>query len=232
MNSTRNYEKFNFLQGNREVDENHVNTLINSISQKNLLQHNPILVSDEMTVIDGQHRLLAARKLKTPIYYEIVDSDNLETVLLLNNNSKKWSIADYVNSYISMGNESYKELRDFKEKNGLSYSIAAYVLNQSIRGRELKEGKFYVKDIVVATEVMHWINALSQYVDESYTPKHRSFIYAVTNLVKNPEITLEALIRKIKIGGAVIHRKNDTKSYMSQFEDIYNYMAKKRTTLY
>lgn len=66
---TSSYTRFNSMRGNRKVSERHVRSLVNSISNRNLLAANPILVDEAMNVIDGQHRLEAARKLNTPIYY-------------------------------------------------------------------------------------------------------------------------------------------------------------------
>ena len=68
---TTDYSQFKFLPGNRKIAGN---ILIESILEKNKLATHPIVVSKDMFVIDGQHRLDAASSLGIPIYY-IIDED-------------------------------------------------------------------------------------------------------------------------------------------------------------
>ena len=59
---------FKRVEGNRPINERYVTELKKEIERKNLLHVNPILVSDDYTVIDGQHRLAIAQDLGVPIY--------------------------------------------------------------------------------------------------------------------------------------------------------------------
>jgi len=67
----KNLSRFRFSAENRPINERHLTRLVSAIKEKNLLQDFPILVSYDMVIIDGQHRLLAAQKLGLPIFYRI-----------------------------------------------------------------------------------------------------------------------------------------------------------------
>ena len=67
---TTDYEQFGKLKGNRNINEAQVIGIRNSI-EKIGYQPVPILVNERLEVIDGQHRLEAARTLGIPIYFII-----------------------------------------------------------------------------------------------------------------------------------------------------------------
>ena len=58
---TTDYGQFKNIEGNRGINLKHVNTLVTSITEKDL--QIPIIVDQNMRVVDGQHRLEAYKKL-------------------------------------------------------------------------------------------------------------------------------------------------------------------------
>ena len=68
---TSNYDKFTNFLGNRSVtsvkSRHHIEKLMESMKKSYLPQ--PIIVDENFSVLDGQHRLEAAKKLKLPIYF-------------------------------------------------------------------------------------------------------------------------------------------------------------------
>lgn len=69
IESTTNYNMFKFSDRNRKPSQQHVEDLAVQIKKNNCLDVNPILIDENNYVISGQHRLLAAQKLRVPIYY-------------------------------------------------------------------------------------------------------------------------------------------------------------------
>lgn len=106
---TTNYDQFIFLEENREVTGN---TVLNSINKKNLLIDNPILVSPNMEVLDGQNRLEAAKMKGFPIYYRIAQATTREDISLLQN-QKPWAIKDH--AYFYKHKQDYQFIIDLVE---------------------------------------------------------------------------------------------------------------------
>ena len=84
--STDDLEMFNQINGNRPPNVQHINRLCDSIKLNGVLQ-NPIIVNEFMDIIDGQHRLLAAKKAKSSIFFIIVDGYNIRRRLLVSTRS-------------------------------------------------------------------------------------------------------------------------------------------------
>ncbi len=237
MKKTTNYKMFSCLKGNRSIDKGQVKKLIQSISTNNLLEYNPIMVTKRGLVIDGQHRLEAARSLNLPVFYNEV-SGNLTEVILLNSNAKNWSIDDFVNSHIELGNDEYVALKQFKEKWGVAYTTAASLLMAKKVGSDLdkisdplKEGSFKVLSLKRANEVMEWTSSFSDYADKVIM-KNRSFIKAVETLLDTDEITLSGLNRKLEIANRKLVRSSTRMDYLRQIEEIVNFKSRTKVRLY
>ena len=84
IQKTKDYEMFKFRDDNRPLSQPHLKALIDSIKSKNLLEMRPIQVNAQFEVIDGQHRIAAAKALGVDIYYQVEESLNPEDIIRLN----------------------------------------------------------------------------------------------------------------------------------------------------
>lgn len=102
---TTNYGAFNFLKGNRDINEAKVSKIKEAIKAGiDVLRYAPIIVNEQMEIIDGQHRYAVSRELKTNVYYVIHSSADLSIVPSINSNSTRWRTADFLNSYLDLKN--------------------------------------------------------------------------------------------------------------------------------
>src|SRR5215469_9874714 len=115
MNKTTDYEIFKKHPANRALNEKNLVEIMESLKKKNLLKFKPIIVDSNMYVLEGQHRLEAAKRLNLEVYYvQCNDTDPNDVVLF--NCMKKWETTDYLNYYASTGNENYIKLQDLLDK--------------------------------------------------------------------------------------------------------------------
>lgn len=146
---TRNYDKFSYILGNRDILTRHVANLAQSILNKNMLAQNPIIVNEDYKIIDGQHRLEVARNNDLDIYYIVVPGANLKEIITLNSYSKIWNSKDYINSYAKQGNKNFIWLNYFMEKYAISISTALLLLfsheGEAVR-TSIKRGKLTITE--------------------------------------------------------------------------------------
>lgn len=144
--STIEYNKFSFFEENREIDESWVNELVERIKNRNLLVENPIIVDSKYRVIEGQHRLKAAEKLNTPIYFIVSDKVKSSDISLLNDNRRNWKYDDYLNHYAALGKQEYIKVRSFIDEFGWITPYTAIVLSSSNARKDagdlFKKGEF------------------------------------------------------------------------------------------
>src|SRR5689334_1668429 len=104
---TTDHSKFSLLRYNRKIDPTNVYNKKKAILRKNQLPTNPIKVTKNFEVIDGQHRLEAAKELELPIYYMIVDDFEPEDLVEMHTIQSGWKIEDYLQNQVALGNENY-----------------------------------------------------------------------------------------------------------------------------
>ena len=180
---TTDYGMFKRVEGNRPINERYVTELKKEIERKNLLHVNPILVSDDYTVIDGQHRLAIAQDLGVPIYYIKVEQLGLDEIRTLNKRKKIWSLLDCAYSYAEQGLEPYQRFLVIKDKYGFSDTAVMYLLMGRSGSREAcREGRFEVteEEVKLAEERIKMVLDFSKYLPRHYGT--RSFIAAMVRL--------------------------------------------------
>lgn len=234
VNKTTDYKKFKKIRGNRAFSKSHLKNLIASIAENNLLEYTPIIVNKQWEVIDGQHRLEAAKKLGIPVYYiQVSSGGDLNDVILINANLKSWSLVDYMESQILLGNPDYKTVKQFVDKYQLPMGLSINLLggqkahsgshgkkSSSPSLRLFKEGLFKVTNLGGAQFLAEQAQKLKPYTEVGVW-KDRSFVdaLAIVYTKVKPSVFLAAVARN----GYSIPRKALLRDYLILFEDIFNF---------
>ena len=236
MQKTTNYDMFKFRDDNRsEISQSHVKKLAMSIKMQNLLELKPILVNEDMEVMDGQHRLLAAKQLGVEVYYSVEKKLNASNMVLMNL-AKPWGIGDYLNYYCKNGNKEYIKLDEFTKSNGVSLKVA---LNLTIgTGREahtdFKMGRFQFLCEELSAEI-ECCKAIIQYIKKMngfslYTDSSR-FWKALIKLVKHPNFRMNRWSSNLEKMISRVGPRATTEDYMRMLMEIYNWKNSDRVYL-
>lgn len=172
--TTRDYSIFKRLVGNRDIPESRISKIVDSI-QKIGWVHNPIIVNENMEVIDGQGRLTALQRLKMPVEYVIAPGAGNKECIYMNMNMVNWKLPDFIKSYAEQGNENYQRLLSLMEKyaNGNLdiISTAVYRVSKS-KHRDIKEGILQLTEDQYRAAVprLEYIKPLLEVLDEKKIP--------------------------------------------------------------
>lgn len=234
IKKTFDYDLFKKHHSNREISSVNLKRITASIKAQNMLQFRPILVDSEMRVIDGQHRLEAAKDLGVEVYYQIDDSDEPEKIILLNANQKKWGIEDYCNYHISQGNENYEKLRRFCKEKGVNVATAIRSFGRKCGGDtalEFKSGKFkffdaeevkFIESMLMKKKVV--MEAMLKYILKyDHCIKSVKMESALFALLKNPDFNHLTFISKLAYKADAIRPCADKMGYYNMLRDIYNW---------
>lgn len=221
---TKEYGRFTFLDGNRDVSQMHLKRLKESMQEKYLIC--PIIINDKFQIIDGQHRFLAAQDLKLPIFYIVVRSYGLEEVQRFNSNQKNFSADDFLSGYCDLGNQEYLILREFKNTYGLDVNLCIILLSGTATGDNtirFKNGEFKIKNLKQANEVAAKLMDLKPYYS-GY--KRRSFAVAFTKMAKTKGYDHAQLLLKLKYQSTKLVDCTNTEQYLRLLEEIYNFKSR------
>jgi hypothetical protein len=224
---TTDYKKFILINGNRIIDKQKVKRLMETMTE--YMAMSPIQVNEKMQIIDGQHRFTALCNLGKPIYYYVVKGATIKDVQALNTHTDVWDHKDYVNSYVSTGNNNYAIYKQFKEKYGLGTTTNLFLLTGSGNIKEQQDkfsrGQFVVSNILEAEDIASKIVKMSQYVPFY---KDRSFCYAMMRAIKNPSFLFDIFFNeKMTYQSRKLVKCANVVQYLALIQEIYNYRAKK-----
>ncbi|MCC4518346.1 ParB N-terminal domain-containing protein [Limosilactobacillus reuteri] len=158
---TYDYKQFSFNKVNRNVSEQHVNEIVNSIRADNTKM--PIIqVNPKLEIIDGQHRFKALMKLGLPIYYYIDRQSNDEQIITINSKQTRWHLPEFIHARAEQNLPGYKELEELvkKYKGMLAPSGIVAIFSGSTdwsgggMSKTVQQGKFQFGDKKKATNFL------------------------------------------------------------------------------
>lgn len=222
IQETTEYKRFKEIASNRDIDKTHVNKLVNAIRVKNLLSVNPIIVNEKMEILDGQHRLAAARQLKLPIFYVVGSDIAHDDIARLNTNKKNWKLMDYINYYTVKGIKEFKELSRFVNEYPqfpINFLIALLSSDGSRQRQQLLKGILDISNKDQAKIIIGYISDFYQFFDHAHSSR---FLEAILFLCNTGLYNHDRMINKINHNpGALIPCANK-KQYIRLLQEIYN----------
>mgnify|MGYP006328246503 FL=1 len=228
---TREYQRFNKLEGNRPISESHVRKLMNSMRQKDLFV--PIQCNEQMEVVDGQHRLEARQRLGLVIPYFVVKGEfGLVEVQKINAQQKKWNTEDYLQSNLQQGNREYEVYKWFRNKYGFAHTESLQMLCKDFIGRELGQafnlGLFRVKDLEGAKAKAEMLISIEHLYNGI---RRRGFVQAMFFLWKKKNFDFKTFARKLEMQPTALKDCAKATQYVELIEEIYNYKSANKVSL-
>lgn len=227
------------LNFNRNLDNNNLKNLKTSMEKRNLLPYNPIIVDSNYNVIDGQHRLQICKELQLPVYYVIAEDYKDHDVILLNINSKKWALNDYIGYHSDHGQDSYNWLEQTAEK----YEWTVQQLINCIGNDfgNIRQGTFKIdEDQRITTEnVIKRVDTfLRTFKEKTITPKNqllwitsRACLSSLYAIMQVPKLKPEEFAAKCVSLDTKLDKRPNKKQYLKMFLDIWNFKRSNRINL-
>jgi len=255
VQTTNDYARFKYLDGNRELKESNTKSIFNQIAQHG--QRIPIVVNERNEIIDGQHRLEACKRLSIPVKFIVDVGATIDHVISANIVGQKWSLMDYVNRYRIQGNENYERLYEFIiecKKHDISTSAAMHIVSngKSYKGYYMYEdGKirqhggsfkmkklYYVGDDVKlgffrmnkTQEPMTRLESIVQFKHFAFYKK-TFFINAILQVMRIDDFDLKRLKQAADTYPNRFVNEPDVDGFVKMFESVYNYRAKVKLPL-
>lgn len=231
MQKTKDYEQFKLLDLNRNLNRKHINELKDSISKNGYLVSNPIIVNENMEIIDGQHRFVALKEQGMEVPYEIITDKDYSTIIDLNTTQRKWNIEDYINYYCEKDkNPHFLRLRRVcKELNLSVTTILTMVFGCMPDGNYYKNMKkgiftFTIDDELKVSRIAENFLVIAKSL--RLKPSCR-FCSALVGLSALTGFRWKIMIDKATKFSTLAYSCRTEGEYKAMLRDIYNYNQKK-----
>lgn len=222
---TTDYQLFRYITNNRDRNRGHIENIKKAFeTHGNLTKVQPILVNDKLEVIDGQHRLDAARELGVEVYYTVVPGLTVDDARQMNILHKTWDTDDYAQSYADGGDANYQRYLDLREEFGFAHSITLiYIVGDERKGAlsGFRKGELAITpdQKEAARERLKHLEAAGEYMDMSH---QREFAVALLKSMNIEGYDKARMLQKMALA-AQPPRYASVLDYQRALEDIYNY---------
>lgn len=229
---TTNYGQFTNISTNRDISQVSVSDITKSMNRSGWIGA-PIVVNENMEIIDGQNRHVSAAKTHTPLRYTICPGYGIDECIILNVNGTKWNTSDYTKSYAKRGVPEYVWLTKLhaKYKNmnldnltAIAYNKGKSATNSSSIRRIVREGKLSLTKAEM-DEVEAIVDMLStKYASYCKSIGGKQFVLYNTILFAyhQPDIDGDKLAKIFEEHWHEIAPAFSTEEYLGQIDKFYN----------
>lgn len=233
MQKTEDLTIFKEHPSNRKIDPINLKNIIKSLQSKNMLELRPITVNKKMQVIDGQHRLEAAKALGIPMFYVVDKESELEDIVRLNNSQKSWILEDYVNYHASDGVKFFVDIVNLAKK--LDITINHLVRYLGISGgsswKKMKDGSYEFdleKTGKELQEKLAFIDGILKFIEEKTIGnkkylKSMAITKGLLTLMNSSMFNADIFFKKVELCITRIHICRTVEEYYQMFKGVYNF---------
>jgi len=231
IRETKDYDKFTFMFANRHIRKQHLFDLKESIKERNMLKFKPIIVSEDMEILDGQHRFTAARELKVPLYYMVAEAEDYD-LILANVNQRPLTTVDFTNIFLKRGNQNYAKFADFMKTYKIRIAQALAIIGKSsimVETKRYKKGKFVWDEaneeaaFKMAERYVEYRALLRQReVKPARLAEQSRAVVALRVLCNHPLFNWDLFIDKLSQHWFLLRLHDSWQAYVDAFLAIYN----------
>jgi hypothetical protein len=235
IQSTSDYGLFKPHGEQQPMQPAHVKRIITSMKRNGFITAKPIHAYRDgkfLRIIDGHHRLRAAQTLGIPVYYVVGEKSEMHLIADENYAVRKWSGESFIHMYASRGKQDYITLVSYV-KRGIPIVFATSLLagesaQSGNQNESIRAGTFRVKTTEYADQVLHIMDALGSINPEA---RSRTFIAAISALLRLPEFSPSVLISKIEQNPRMLVKCANREQMLDLLEEIYNFRAREKSNL-
>lgn len=226
--STKDYSRFVHSKENRPVVKNcrHIKDLMAKMREVGFLVSEPISVwkrpDRKLEVLNGQHRLEAAKKLGIEVWYVVEEERYSPAELPV----RRWQNVGFVKHYVRKGKEAYRRLQAFYRRHKIPVGYAGDLLTRALSvgttSATIRDGSFQITEDgeryanrVVST----WRRAYENYP----CLKNKAFLGALMMVFRLDNFEPVRLIKKIETCAERIQPFSTRERFLEMIDDIYNY---------
>lgn len=240
---TNDYDRFSFIDGNRETTNPKKERIKKDIAAgTDILDESPLLTierKNRLEIIDGQNRFEIAKELERPVHYIIYKKGEMTIyqIAKINSNFEKWTNEQFLNCYRKTDNQNYKKIYSFYNKYGISISLCLVLLTYGgiKRGsskddlhQKFKEGLFEVKTFKEACMVAEICKSFEEFKCWNQKP----FVTAICKVLEAGIAEMDKLISKFQSDPKRLQPRSNPKEYLADLQLIYNIGNSKQRIIY
>ena len=238
IRKTKNYDQFIFMDDNRKINPTKVERLKKSMTKNGFIPV-PIVVNNRNEVIDGQHRLEAAKSLNLALHYFSAGGMGIEETRVLNQNGTPWKNKEHLHTYMvreekeypdSYWDQPYHQFFHIQKTYKLHFQIILTLIgvHDFTVGSELfKEGRLKINNFSKLEKDAKYLHSMKDYHEWW---RNRPFMAAMCVVMSQRIFNRDRWIRKVSLNRTKLYRCTNKTDYIGRIEWVYNWNDRNKVT--
>jgi hypothetical protein len=226
LETTKDYSLFEANPEQRPIMAGHARKISESMKLVGFIPSKPIQCyrkGKKLIVVDGHHRLEAAKLAGCEVYYVTESADSQNTMASENNLVKRWGGIDFVRLYASRGNHYYMSLLQYREL-GIPINMAASMMinNSAASGNAnnaIMSGTFKAKSL---EQIELVADLIRDYGSASSVLTSRPFIAAISKCILCDQFSIKTFRTRLTENLPMLVKTANEDQMLSLIETIYN----------
>lgn len=227
LQSTSDYSRFELCDFNRSVTKKRF--LAQSMKDHGFIPAYPIHTikgeGNRLLIKGGHHRFEVAQELGLPVYFVV--SDDTATVHELEKATTRWSLSDFLQSFVKCGREDYAKVAAYHERTGIPLHhcvsmFAGQAAGSHNHGDSFKYGSFEIKDETHANAVG---DIVLHCIDHGVKASRSVFVQSVSRCLFVEEFDVATFKARVASNPGMLKPCRSVAEQMKAIEEVYNYRA-------
>jgi hypothetical protein len=225
---TSNYTIFFNLPFNRKVDKNHVKRLVNSMKKngfKGVIQIVKTKFIDGVMryyVVDGQHRLAAAKQLNIPIRFELTElkskKETAEFIAELNTSAKSWGTTNFLEVWSAMDIREYVTLAEIQKETGFQITPLLECYLETSNQNDYRNGTMRFPNEENSDKIINQMRDLNKFLPSKAFCR-RAIVRAMRNPKYNHAKMKKAVCDYVKLTGGFSENERTLRAELDRLID-------------
>lgn len=232
---TKDYSIFREHRDNRVINVNHVKKLATKMKLNGWLPTSRVVINGSGELIDGHHRVRAAKIANVPVRYSVHRGANTDDITELNTLQRNWSPYDHLHKFVVRENPHYVTFQKFVNDYPMfKYTEVSMLLSNNMTSTKrdsFESGNYVVKNEKIGREWADNLLRLKPYFEKFYNKSIfvRGYIKVMSS--KGDVFNFDEFIHKVKLRPNKLVPCGTVDQYVEMIESIYNYNRSNKVNL-
>lgn len=244
--TTKDYSLFLPVEGNRPLNQSHINKLVDSMKKNGNIS---AIICREVEgkdgqkyfeVMDGQHRLEALKIMDFPVEFDSWQITN-RGMISLNENQKNWTLEDYKNFGVKDGIKDYITLDKYYQESGIKLTALLEIFGgnkidpersninsrrqfeeRGVRYDAFKRLEWKIPNEQRSLDILKMLLDFRDRFNILHWKNHR-FVSAFITILNSGNYDHERMMRQMEKCSNMLRRQSKQGDFVQNFEDVYNH---------
>ena len=223
---TKNYSMFVSPAHQRDINDSGVKSIMESMREHGIISaisvRKSILLPGKYEMFDGQHTIIACKRLKLPVVYNEFRDVSNRAMIALNGKSKKWAMRDYLKFGVTDGIEDYIMLNKIYNDEKLPLTALIMMYGGGYANKSFKDLKWKALTISRGNKILGYLKDFGKVYKIEHS-RHARFIWGFCKVVDTRLYNHDRMMEQLSKCSQFMTKQANPEGYAKNIELVYNH---------